>query len=84
MKKLILVAALSLFGFMAQAQTVRKDAAGNYHQVKTDSTRTAKSTGKTFTDLKGTSYPVMLSKTGKLFYTRTSKAGNKYNVYIKN
>ncbi len=80
MKNLILIAALFL-SLGATAQTVKQDAAGNNYAVKSDST--SKPTGKTFTDSKGVKYPVMLSKTGKLFYVRTSKSGNTYNSYIK-
>jgi len=74
---------LSGAGLSAQTKTV-KDAAGNYHAVKSSgvSVSTAKATGKKFTDSKGKVYPVMVSKNGKLFYIRTSKAGNKYNAYI--
>lgn len=86
MKKLFIISALFLASIGVQAQTVKKDASGNYYQVKADSSvrvSTAKPTGKTFTDLKGNKFPIMISKNGKLFYIKTSKAGNKYNVYLK-
>lgn len=77
-----------LFAFIltmgVKAQTVKQDANGNFIAVKTEATKEpAKNTGKTFTDTKGNVYPVFESKNGKLFYTRTSKAGNEYKIYIK-
>lgn len=86
MKKIILLAALFLAFTVLKAQTVKVDASGNYIAVKAlkDSTGTAaKPTGKTFTDTKGNTYPVMISKNGKLFVVRISKTGNKYNQYLK-
>lgn len=82
-KRLITLAALFIV-FTAHAQTKAvKDANGNYvASHKTDTTGN-KATGKTFTDSKGKSYPVYESVNGKLFYYRTSKAGNVYKAYIK-
>ena len=66
----------------AQNATVTKD--GNYIAVSTKpSQEKSKPTGKTFTDTKGIVYPVYVSAKGKLFYTRISKAGNEYKVYLK-
>lgn len=80
MKTLILIASLFIVT-AGHAQTVTKDAQGNYHATaKTDS---AKATGKTFTDSKGNTYPVFVSRNGKLFYLRTSKSGNIYKAYLK-
>ena len=87
MKKLIILSALFLASFSLKAQTVQKTPEGNYIAVKAtrDSAGTsAKPTGKTFTTSKGEVYPVMLSKNGKLFVIRTSKAtGRNYNQYLK-
>lgn len=72
--------------FGASSQTVKQDANGNYIAVKAanDTTNTGgKATGKTYTDAKGNVYPVMISKNGKLFVIRTSKAGNQYKQYLK-
>lgn len=81
MKKLLIF--LFLFvTLQGSAQTIIKDKQGNYTQVKKEAVK-PKETGKTFTDSKGNVYPILISKNGKLFYVRTSKNGNKYNVYLK-
>lgn len=64
------------------AQTITRDAAGNYYAV-TKAKADDKQTGNTFTDAKGNVYPVYVSGKGKLYYIRTSKSGNDYRVYIK-
>ena len=69
--------------FSGNAQNVKQDKNGNYYAVKMAKDSTAKQTGKTFTDAAGKTYPVMVSKNGKLFVIRISKAGNKYNYYLK-
>ena len=40
-------------------------------------------TEKTFEDSKGTIHKVWVSPAGKEFYTRVSKAGNEYRVYLQ-
>lgn len=86
---IIAVFALMALVMPAQAQKIAKqDAKGNYYSDTTKTAKshvsTAKETGKMFTDSKGVSYPIMLSKLGKLFYIKTAiKSGKKYNVYIK-
>jgi hypothetical protein len=71
----------------ANGQTrVTTDKAVNYTAVT--NTNNAKGSravlaGKTFTDSKGVKYPVWKSVNGKLFYRKTSKNGNIYNVYIQ-
>lgn len=42
----------------------------------------AKETGKFFTDSKGNKYPVCKTSNGKYYYTKTSKTGNPYRVYL--
>lgn len=85
MKKLLsLLVILSLItGAHAQNATVSNE--GNYvainHQLQGHDSAVA--TGKTFTDLKGNVYPVWRSRNGKLYYFRTSKAGNVYRAYLK-
>ena len=64
----------------AAGQTVKQDAHGNYVAVKR--AETATKTGNTYTDSKGVVYDVYRSAKGKLFYYRTSKAGNVYKAYI--
>ena len=84
MKLLITLAVVLGLSFGLNAQTVTKDAQGNYIAVKaTGTTEKAKDTGKTFTDTKGNVYPVYISKNGKLFVIRTSKTGSQYKQYLK-
>ena len=86
MKKVILVILVGL-STISYSQTVKQDASGNYVLVeKAPSSRKSEaiSTGKTFTDAKGTQHPVYKSKTGKLFIVKTSqKTGKTYNYYLK-
>ena len=81
MKKLIISIVILIISLACNAQNVKQDAAGNYVSLSVENT--ARESGKTYTDAKGTTYPVMISKNGKLFVIRTSKAGNKYNQYLK-
>ena len=86
MKKVILVILVGL-STISYSQTVKQDASGNYVLVGKEpgsKKSEAISTGKTFTDTKGTQYPVYKSKTGKLFIVKTSqKTGKNYNYYLK-
>lgn len=86
MKKVILVILVGL-STISYSQTVKQDASGNYVLVgKAPGSKKSEaiSTGKTFTDTKGTQYPVYKSKTGKLFIVKTSqKTGKNYNYYLK-
>ena len=86
MKKVILVILVAISS-ISYSQTVKQDASGNYVAVgKTPGSKKSEavSTGKTYTDTKGNSYPVYKSKTGKLFIVKTSqKTGKKYNYYLK-
>jgi hypothetical protein len=85
MKKVMIMAALLLSG-MAYGQNVTKDAAGNFHAIKTEARvqDPGKPMGKTYTDSKGKKYPVYVSKTGKMFVLRTSaKSGKEYRQYLK-
>jgi len=84
MKKalMLLLAVLSLT-VGTKAQNAKVDATGNYIAVsKAVEADSAKNTGKTFTDHKGLKFDVKISPKGKLFYVRTSKAGNQYKVYL--
>lgn len=84
MKKLIILTAILSLSFGLKAQTVTKDAQGNYIAVKaTKQDEKPADTGKTYTDTKGNVYPVYISKNGKLFVIRTSKTGNQYKQYLK-
>jgi|GEM_PF-3956968 len=83
MKKSILTIALFIACLSGYSQTkVTKDAAGNYVAVKA-AKDTARFTGHTFIDSKHKEWPVYISANDKLYYLRTSKAGNVYKVYIK-
>ena len=86
MKKVIVTIAVALFSIVGvNAQKVTTDANGNYVAVKSERVKAeAKETGKTYTDSKGVTYPVMISANGKLFVTKTSKnTGNEYKMYLK-
>jgi len=78
--KQLLMAVMLLIAAPAAGQTVKQDAQGNYVAVKR--AETATKTGNTYKDSKGVVYDVYRSAKGKLFYYRTSKAGNVYKAYI--
>lgn len=83
-QSIVIIIAYLLFCLAGKAQNVTKDSNGNYIAVKSIVKRdSATNTGKTFTDTKGNVYPVLISAKGRLFYVRTSKAGNDYKVYLK-
>jgi len=84
MRKLI-IAAIMLFSLSAgiQAQGVERKG-NNFTQVsnKKSSSKETK-TQYTYTDSKGTIYPVYLSSTGKAFIKKVSKkTGKEYRQYI--
>lgn len=84
MKRLFLAIAL-LVSASVSAQTIVKDAQGNYSAVKAakDTAKTADiATGKTFTDTKGNKWPVYQTKTGRVYALRTSKSGTQYKQYL--
>jgi spermidine/putrescine-binding protein len=84
MKKIMLLLAILSLTAGAKAQNAKVDATGNYTAVsKAVEADSAKTTGKTFTDHKGVKFDVKISPKGKMFYVRTSKAGNSYKVYLK-
>jgi len=81
---IFLLVALFSFTFDTGAQTIVKDASGNYRQISAPKDSTGgKLTGATFTTKDGTIYPVYESKNGKLFVRRVSKSGTTYNYYLK-
>ncbi len=86
MKKITFITAMLLCLAMTSfSQNATKTADGNFlalSKPKSDSS-TGTPTGKTFTDTKGTKYPVFESAKGKLYYKRTSKTGTEYKVYLK-
>jgi hypothetical protein len=82
---IVLFIALMLGSFISNAQTIQKDANGNFYALKHSSSDSSKvtNTGKTFTNAKGEVNQVYQSVKGKLFVYRTSKAGNVYKQYLK-
>lgn len=61
---------------------VKTDSNGNYFKAKKDTI--SQTTGKTYTDDKGISYPVYISAKGKLYILRISKkTGKEYKQYLK-
>lgn len=83
MKKALTILALFFAVTTTHAQNAKVDSKGNYTAISGNDSGSAKPTGKTFTDAKGTAWPVYISVRGKLFYIRTSKAGNTYKAYLK-
>lgn len=88
MKHLITALILLITAISTHAQQrYMIDNNGNYVVVKkTTASDTAKAipSGKTFTDSKGTVWPVYLSVNGKPYIIRTSKkSGNVYKQYLK-
>lgn len=82
MKNIILLIAFILIGSVSFAQTkVVKDSNGNYVvTIRKDSTD--KLAGGNYIDRDKVSHPVYISKKGKLYYIKTSKAGKEYKSYI--
>ena len=84
MKRIIILTAFLGLFFGLNAQTVQKTKDGNYIAVVASKmAEKPKDTGKTYTDSKGNIYPVFISKGGKLFVIRISKAGKEYKQYLK-
>lgn len=87
LKKIAFVLCLLTMAFVvgANAQTsVKLEQSGNYVSASAGKDSVSyKPTGKTFTTSKGETFPVYISKNGKLFIIRTSKSGNQYRNYLK-
>ena len=81
----ILSLCLMAYAGAVNAQTIKQDANGNYYSVKAakDTVTSYKATGKTFTTAKGETFPVYVSKNGKLFVIRTSRNNVQYKQYLK-
>jgi len=83
MKKAIFILALVAASLTAQAQTTR-DVSGNFiatprgEKAAHDSTTTF-----TYTDYKGSKYPVYQGRKGGYYVWVISKKGNSYKKYIK-
>lgn len=85
MKKIFIIFSICAASLSAHSQNARIDASGNYVAVhKQDTTGTGTPTHKTFTDTKGNTFPVFVTKNGKLYYMRvSSKTGKQYKQYLK-
>lgn len=83
MKKVIIAVMILLTSCApVVCQKVKIDSAGNYVAVRKELSK-GEPTGKYFVDAKGQKFQVFKSVRGKLYYERTSKAGNVYKVYLK-
>lgn len=86
----LLFGCLVLLAQNAKAQSIQRDAQGNYHsttKVATIATfesltKGSTKTGATFTTAKGEKFPVWLSKNNAAFVVRTSKDGKFYRQYM--
>lgn len=79
--KIILFLLFSLLTIGGKAQTkIKMDKDGNYIAFKPS----GKATGKTYTDLKGNVYPILITDKGKLYIEAiSSKTGKTYRKYLK-
>jgi len=93
MKRIFSILALvSCLAFPASAQTILRDAQGNYQSVraKKDTSLTPEifidANGNRhlvyFTDPKGNKWPVYKTSTGRIYALRTSKNGKQYKQYL--
>lgn len=84
MKQLLFALILIFTITTGSAQNAKQDKSGNYTAIsKTTANAPAKNSGKTFTDAKGKTYPVMVSAKGKLYIDKISKTGKSYKMYLK-
>lgn len=79
----ILLTAMLLFSLSASAQTVTRDASGNFHQApRVDALPHDSTTTYTFTDEKGTIHPVYVGRKGAYYVWVTSSKGTMYRRYL--
>ena len=85
MKKVAIVLCLILASVVTFAQAkVVKDAKGNYKVEKAIKIASEDSLlGKTMYLANGDEYPLYVTKNGKYYIKRVSKAGNEYKQYFK-
>lgn len=80
----LIFAALMLLSLSSPAQRqIKQEANGNFVQVAQKEAKRDSITGATYTTAKGEVFIVYKSVRGNLYYWKTSKAGNKYKVYLK-
>jgi len=84
MKKVTIVLGLILASAMAFSQPkLVKNANGDYVMQKAVRTNDDSLTGKKVISSDGNEYPIYVSKNGKYYIKRVSKAGNQYKQYLK-
>jgi uncharacterized protein YxeA len=82
-QKIALLMALAFAAFAATAQKVVTDANGNFVAAPKTVVNHDSTTQKTYTDAKGQVSPVFVSKSGKFYVWKMSKAGNRYRSYLQ-
>lgn len=81
--KLFLITLFTLFSVSVNAQSFTRKG-NNFEQVTNNSTATATKTDYTWTDTKGNTYPIYITKTGRCFVNKvSSKTGKDYKYYLK-
>jgi hypothetical protein len=81
-KRMVVCVVLMLLASGVQAQTIRRDAEGNYVQVP-KSKAEPKRTGHWYKDSKGKTWDVYVTEKGRLFVIKTSaKTGKEYRYYL--
>jgi len=82
MKTFKTLVVLMLLTAGVQAQTIKRDAEGNYIQVSKGKEE-PKKTGHWYKDSKGRKYDVYMNAKGRLFVIKTSaKTGKEYRYYL--
>lgn len=84
-KRMVVCLALMLLTSGAYAQSVRRDASGNFVAVSSAKARVKpKKTTNTYTDSKGKRWDVYVTDKGRYFVIKTSaKTGKEYRYYLK-
>jgi hypothetical protein len=78
----LILVVICLLADNVSAQTIVRDANGNYVAKAKDKVE-AKLLGKTFTTAKGDTYPIYVTEKGKYYIIRRSKeSGNEYKQYL--
>jgi hypothetical protein len=84
MKKVTIVLGLILASAIAFSQPrLVKNNNGDYVMQKAVRTNDDSLTGKKVISTDGNEYPIYVSKNGKYYIKRISKAGNEYKQYLK-
>jgi hypothetical protein len=84
MKKVTIILGLILASTMVFSQPkLVKNNNGDYVMQKAVRTNDDSLTGKKVISADGNEYPIYVSKNGKYYIKRVSKAGNEYKQYLK-